>query len=84
MLVQADIVGEDPEGAADHPGGAVGVLAGATPLDQPGGLVDGVAADLALDQRGEVLGERYLLIGSVEIVRMIDEICALCSDFVLN
>lgn len=33
---------------------------------------------------GEVLGERYLPIGAVDVERMIDEIRATCPDFVLN
>lgn len=43
-----------------------------------------VARDLIADAGGEVLGERYLPIGEVDVSRLIDEIRATRPDFILN
>lgn len=42
------------------------------------------ARDLIAEAGGEVLGERYLPIGDIDIARMIDEIRALRPSFVVN
>ncbi|CAM3057023.1 transporter substrate-binding protein [Paracoccus nototheniae] len=43
-----------------------------------------LAREAARRAGGEVLGERYLPLGSVEVARIVDEIAALRPDFVLN
>jgi len=43
-----------------------------------------VARDLIADAGGQVLGERYLPIGEIEVSRLINEISATRPDFILN
>lgn len=43
-----------------------------------------LARDLIADVGGEVLGERYLPMGSTDVTRMIEEIRATRPDFILN
>lgn len=43
-----------------------------------------IAREVSTRTGAEVLGERYLPIGSTDIARMVDEIAALKPDFVLN
>lgn len=43
-----------------------------------------LAREITVAAGGEILGERYLPLGSTDVARIVDEIAALSPDFVLN